>query len=487
MLARRSRYNPPIPNVWSLYSRHAAASRLVPHMTNRETQDQFQPLPFLLDGSLNVHQHRPSSNTLVVFVHGFLGDGYETWGNFPKYIFDSRTDVGVFDYPTGSDRRKRIKTPTPESSARFLAQEISSLDSTYKHIFLFGHSMGGLVASLAAYNYFVGLTLNQQSPLRPLAGLLAFASPLGGSVRFAIPGFSDLRFLATGNRSLRKFREYRNEKIDDELSEYPNSKRYSFPIFSLSGMNDIWVKRTNSALGIPKGQAEDCAGSHTELVKPPSEAYKSVQWSIQTIAKIQLMRSRVRRPSASDAPGPLIAPEFTPGVLVARMWDTSESTWVDAFTEALISTAESYSLSVVDSRSVAPTMRPDLVIHAMHSLEVIDEPERLQQEVLEQLTSNADFLQTQVALGPTGEDYSHAETAVRGWLMEAHLHMRPWVEGVPDAVALRDKIIDWLSVVARAHMHTASSLPERRRADALDSAFEAGTLGAHDKLFGGAE
>lgn len=454
-------------------------------MTHPKAQGAFDPFPFLSDGSLNVHKHVAVARTLVVFVHGFMGDGYETWGEFPRLVFDKQMDVGVFDYPTGLDRGKRIKTPSPESSARFLSQEISLVASEYDDIFLLGHSMGGLVAALAAHHYFSKLTPRQQSNILPLAGLLAFASPLGGSTRFSIPGLVDMKFLSKGNRALGAFRAYRDEKIDIEISEYPNSNKYSFPMASLSGMNDVWVKRTNSALGIPPAQAEDCHGSHTELVKPTSVDHKSVQWTARTISQVRLMRQRAKSATANTHIPQVIRTDFVPGVLVAKLWDTSEPQWVRAFTDALALSAQESSLTILDARSAASSLKPNLVVHAMHAWAVLEQPDRLRDEVVQQLNANSESSPAQVALGPTGPDFTDAEGELRRWLLQLDKSKRPWVEGAPSADALRDKIVEWIRLIARTHLHTASSLPSRRRADALDSALGGGFLGNHSqKRFG---
>lgn len=448
-------------------------------------QDHFEPFDFLSDGGLNIHQHRSRTRTLAVFVHGFMGDGYETWGEFPRFLFDSPLDVAVFDYPTGSDHAKRLKAPAPETSARLLCQEISSLESDYEDVILLGHSMGGLVAGLAAYHYFDELKISEQAPLLPLAGLLAFASPLGGSLPFSIPGFADLRFLTRGNAELKGFRDYRNEKLDVEVSQYPNSNKYSFPMFSLSATNDIWVKRTNSAFRIPRSQAQDCGGTHKELVKPPTLDHKSVKWTLKSIAQIRVMRTRAKRMYKPDeAIGPL-EPSFVRGYLIARLWDTSEPEWVEAFTDALILTGETYSLRVLDSRNLDQSLEPNLVVHPMRSASVLEQPARLRTEVVAQVSAHAGASSVQVALGPTGSDWLQAEDTVRAWLVEESLHTTPWVAGVPDAAKLRDKMVEWLRVLARGQMHTASSLPDRRRTDTLERAIETGDGRASFRPYGG--
>lgn len=442
-------------------------------MTNSAVQVDFKPFPFLSDGGLNVHEHSSKAPTLIVFVHGLLGDGYDTWGQFPRFMFDAQFDVAVFDYPTGPERAKRFKTPPPPASARLLAQEIADLGNRYDDIFLFGHSMGGHVAALAACEFFTDLPLLQHTTIQPLAGLFAFASPLGGSLGASVRLSSDLRFLARGGSSLRKFREYAAKHLDCEVSEFANSNRYSFPIHSLSAMNDIWVKRTISSFGVPQGQAQDCVGTHTELVKPPTSKHKAVQWSVQTISKIRLMRARTRRLLVIDEPGDATDPGFRTGVVVATLCDRSEPKWVEAFTEALISTSESYELQVLDARHVDQSLKPSLVVQVVRATEVLSEPVRLRGEVIQQVSNYAEPTRTQMAVGPTGNGCDRAEQDVRTWLREENLHTSTWVHGSVDEIALRSKIIEWLHLVVRAHLHTSSPIPDRRRSDVLREALQA--------------
>lgn len=441
-------------------------------MTNPRIQESFHPFDFLPDGSVNLHRHSSPTDTLAVFVHGLMGEGYGTWGDFPFYVFSQQMDVAIFEYPTGLRRSKRAKNPSPEASARLLSQELTSLGSEYRHIFLLGHSMGGLVAALAAHNYFSQLPpIGQGSSITPLAGLLTFATPLGGSLRVTVPMPSDFRFLAIRNRAMKKFRQYRSQNIDYEISRAPNSNRFSFTMSSLSATNDIWVRRTNSALGIPPRQSEDCGGSHTELVKPPTADHRSVQWTLRTISQVRFMRSRVERVSADPlAADTTIAPDFIPGLLVAKMWNTSDAGWVKVFNDALAITAERFSLSVLDSRSVAKSLRPNLVVHAMQSATVIEDPHVCRSTVLQQLSVSLATSYSQVALGPVGSKHPEAADIIRQWLVETGYHEQPWVEGVPTTEALGVTIAGWLAIVARAHLHTASSLPNRRRSDALHDA-----------------
>jgi hypothetical protein len=80
-----------------------------PRCFNEIPDDDFAPAPFTGHG-FNIHRRsKARGSEVAIFIHGFRGKGYETWGDslnsFPQMVFEADqqgpVDVGVFRYNTG--------------------------------------------------------------------------------------------------------------------------------------------------------------------------------------------------------------------------------------------------------------------------------------------------------------------------------------------------------------------------------------------------
>jgi len=240
--------------------------------------------------------------------------------------------------------------PSSTVDPGLLAQELRAIASRYKHILLFGHSMGGLVAEVAAGKYFEAETLGVRRHIAPLAGLVAFASPRGGVFPVSVPGIVDTAFLLRRSKMLEALRVFRSRWLDVELSESPNQDKHAFPIFALTATNDWWVGRYNGALGVPVRQVGDSGGTHSSIVKPRASSEKSVTFGLDAVERIVGMRQRAADASRSNS---VLDPDFRPGTIVATLIDASDPAWDQAYGQALQAAQDASGLVVLDSRYAA--------------------------------------------------------------------------------------------------------------------------------------
>ncbi|WP_108921060.1 alpha/beta fold hydrolase [Mycobacterium montefiorense] len=150
-----------------------------------EFQNEFTPLEFR-GSSMNIHKHESLTKVevVVVFVHGLMGSGYDTWVDFPKFIFESSIkpicDVAVFDYCSGYRKWIGVR-PSLRKVSESLAERLGYLaEKNYEHIYIVAHSMGGLI-SLHAVKHYLDHRDRATKRLKQIAGIMLFGSPLDGS------------------------------------------------------------------------------------------------------------------------------------------------------------------------------------------------------------------------------------------------------------------------------------------------------------------
>jgi HEAT repeat protein/pimeloyl-ACP methyl ester carboxylesterase len=153
-------------------------------------------------GGLRILPPEPTqAATLLVVVHGWGGNTGTTWGRTPELLLEQSpraVDVGLFSYESGLWwlGRKGL-----EDLASQLLQDI--LDAAdqygYRQVGIAGHSLGGLVAVLAAE-----MLLDRER--LALTALLCVGTPWNGvwAAGLAPPFIRQLRDLAPGSRPVRE-------------------------------------------------------------------------------------------------------------------------------------------------------------------------------------------------------------------------------------------------------------------------------------------
>ena len=276
---------------------------------NAKDQSSFEEFDFD-ESAINLHKHEGQilASTVLVFVHGLNGSGYETWQRFPRYIFEDvrakLIDVAVFDYFSGSRRRLLVR-PAVEDIAEALAKRLHDLSAKYDEIYIICHSMGGLVGRLAVKRY-IEIFSRDVERLLPIAGIVLFATPLGGS-RLSRPIF---RFLITeavhltnGSRLQKELSEFFDSHLASEDEPVASVDRYRLPTYAAYGELDVIVDKKSATLGIPEDQTVPFRAGHSELVKPTFQKASQVLWLRETVSSISKNRASNRVSATGDLMG----------------------------------------------------------------------------------------------------------------------------------------------------------------------------------------
>src|SRR6266849_6296143 len=121
-------------------------------------QDDFHvpdPLPSRKE-RLVIHRRTEGQHrAIIIFVHGFGGNRYSTWGKFPEFLFVDfpkevrpELDLGFYEYRTAFRRIRFTRSVTIREEAGLLADQVRDLDDYGKIIFIV-HSMGGILTKAA--------------------------------------------------------------------------------------------------------------------------------------------------------------------------------------------------------------------------------------------------------------------------------------------------------------------------------------------------
>ncbi len=218
--------------------------------------------------------------TLVIFVHGLSGSRFDTWQKFPQFLQEELpyVDVGMYEYATARSRFFR-KTPKVPDQAQTLAHVIRD-EKDYRHIFLIGHSMGG-VMHMGAIQY---LLRTEEEALDNIKGLFLMATPQLGSRK--VPWLT--RLLSKDARVLYPYNDYLNQ-IHETFANHINPFAMrtmtksgktirQLPIFVVTADRDMLVDKLSTGPWIPTSQKRHVRGSHTSIVKPDRKTSDAYLW-----------------------------------------------------------------------------------------------------------------------------------------------------------------------------------------------------------------
>lgn len=229
----------------------------------------------------NIVNHRvDGAPHCILFIHGFGGDAYATWGDFPRLLVEEPRlngwDVRSFGYATSlMPDGTGLWTGDPDIPV-VARQLITSVESEldYTGFTLIGHSMGGLVAQRAI--------LDDEKLRNRLTNVFLFGTPSAGLIKAWPFRFSLLRLLKRQASSMGWGSAY----IMDLRSRWDEMSRNGLPfkMMVVAGAEDEFVPIQSSLDPFPTELSAVVSGDHLSIVKPADASNPSVQLVIHGIA-----------------------------------------------------------------------------------------------------------------------------------------------------------------------------------------------------------
>ena len=201
----------------------------------------------------------PENRRIIIFIHGFTGDGYGTFGLMPAFIagdFDlTDWDICLLTYPTSlAPDITGVWSADPDLTqlSCFLHDKIIENFADYEKIALVAHSMGGLMAQRAV--------LDLDEPGR-IAHLIMVGTPSAGLKKarlWKIIYKRQVRDMASNSKFMKKLIKDREKKFVDP----------GFELLVVAGLNDQFVPHDSSLSPFACELSRRVVGDHLSIVKP---------------------------------------------------------------------------------------------------------------------------------------------------------------------------------------------------------------------------
>lgn len=243
-----------------------------------ENDDDIPEIETAPMGRIPVTKFRETetSNSAIIFIHGFSGEAENTFANAPQLLMESEEMEGWDMFPMGfsgnivPEMGKNIWACASDikRNSDYLLTSIKNKFLKYKRIALVAHDVGGIVAQQA-------LIQLEQKDLDRVSHVLLFATPSNG-----IPEVD-----------LKNFYKYENEEKELKLgSPYMERLRngweakfknnYPFTFKTIAATKDEFIPTSSSLDPFPKKYHEIIEAEHFSIVNIEDEnddSYKLLQ------------------------------------------------------------------------------------------------------------------------------------------------------------------------------------------------------------------
>jgi pimeloyl-ACP methyl ester carboxylesterase len=225
----------------------------------------------------------PKNDTVIVFVHGVLGDAVQTWTNdrtkasFPQLLADDPAFKAVNVYVHGYVSPKIKRAQDVEELARRLGDYLNTdgVFKRHKRVVFICHSMGGLI--VRAY------LLKTLPPADKVPLIYFFGTPSAGAEAASISA------LASKNPQFENMKPFERESYVSDLAkrwqatgELPNvqysRKIYSYCAYEVQKYLGYLVVNELSASHLCNMEPRAVDADHMDMVKPENRDAESYRY-----------------------------------------------------------------------------------------------------------------------------------------------------------------------------------------------------------------
>lgn len=204
-----------------------------------------------------------TSNSAIVFVHGFSGDAENTFAKAPQLLMNTQELDGWDMFPMGysgnviPEMGKNIWACASDikRNSDYLLTSIKNKFSTYKRIAIVAHDLGGIVAQQT-------LLQLEKKDLDRISHVLFFGTPSNGIPEVELDDSyiyeNEEKELKQGSPYMRRLRDGWDQKFNHD---------YPFTFKTIAATKDEYVPITSSLDPFPKEFREVIEADHFSLVQ----------------------------------------------------------------------------------------------------------------------------------------------------------------------------------------------------------------------------
>lgn len=224
-----------------------------------------------------VFHESPDSNNAIIFVHGFSGEAWKTFGKIPDFLAKEERMEGWDMFPFGFSENVDPKLGKEvfasisdiDRVAENLSAAIKHKFGKYKRIAIVAYSLGGLVTQRSILN------LNAEHRER-LSHVILFGTPSNGITHNVFKKLwkNKIGELVQGGPFINELRE-------DWLNEF--SDNYPFTFKTVAATRDDYVSKESALEPFKKEHWENIGGNHTTMVNIKSKDSDGYELILNTL------------------------------------------------------------------------------------------------------------------------------------------------------------------------------------------------------------